>query len=88
MTEDKEQFADRTKAKFLASFDAKFRKGDAEHHEDFFALDHKREAYDELIDLITYLSAAIEKSASEYERGYKDGLYAALHPTGNAPDED
>jgi hypothetical protein len=78
MTEEKQQFAERTKATFLAAFDAKYAKGDAEHHNDFFDIDHLREAYDELIDLLTYISAAIEIRQSEYQRGYTDGVHAAL----------
>lgn len=80
MTEEKQNFADRTKAKFLAAFDMKYAKGDAEHHEDFFSLDHLREGYDEIVDLISYISAALEQRDMAYQRGYADGVYAALHP--------
>lgn len=78
MTEEKQLFADRTKAKFLAAFDAKFAKGDAEHKDDLFTTDAAREAYDEALDLLTYLSVVLEARTSEYERGYADGIKAAL----------
>ena len=78
MTDEKQQFADRTKAKFLAAFDAKFAKGDAEHKDDLFNTDVLREAYDEALDLITYLSVALEIHTSDYQRGYADGFRAAL----------
>lgn len=78
MTEEKLQFAERLKAKFLARFDAKFAKGDAEHKDDLFSTDVLQESYEEVIDLLTYLSVAIETRQSEYQRGYADGFKAAV----------
>lgn len=88
MTEEKRAFAERTKAKFIARFDAKFAKGDAEHQDDFASLDHTREAYDEIIDLIAYISANLEVRQSEYQRGYADGVEAALHSPTPPDNED
>ncbi len=81
MTEEKRQFAERLKAHFLARFDAKFAKGDAEHKDDLFTTDLLEESYDEIVDLLTYISALKEIRASEYQRGYADGFKAAVIPT-------
>ena len=72
MTLEKEQFLADLQEKVRARVDQKFRKGDAEHQNDLMDIDVLEEAFDELIDGLTYAYAAMFKLKNEYARGFKD----------------
>jgi hypothetical protein len=72
MTLEKEQFLADLQEKVRARVDQKFRKGDAEHQSDLMDIDVLEEAFDELIDGLTYAYAAMLKLKNEYARGFKD----------------
>jgi hypothetical protein len=77
MTQEKEEFLQELQEKLRSRMDEKFRKGDAEHQSDLMNIDALEEAFDELIDGLTYVYVEMKRIRQDYERGKADGFKSA-----------
>jgi hypothetical protein len=68
MTEDKEQLLRDLKSKVESRLDRKFRLGDEEHKESIMTINSLDEAFDELIDGLTYIYIAMKQKEKDMEK--------------------
>jgi hypothetical protein len=68
MEESKEQLLRDLKCKVESRLDLKFRKGDEEHKESIMTINSLDEAFDELIDGLTYIYIAMKQKEKEVEK--------------------
>lgn len=78
MSEEKEKFLNDLQDKLRIRLDEKFRKGDTEHQGDLMNVNALEEAFDELVDGLTYVYVQMKNGRNDYERGYAEGFRSAV----------
>ena len=78
MTPEKAAFLQALAEKTSKRQHGKFTEGDESHKEDFMAIDHLEEAFDEAIDLLSYIYGAMQAKRNEFEAGRVYGFEQAV----------